>query len=63
MEVHDVHIYRKGKYIRTERNVPIGIGRVVDIEGEPSDYTFVKKTKSSPVLPANPVGFPEGSEL
>jgi hypothetical protein len=58
-EVHDVHIYKNGKYIRTDRDVPIG--EFVDYgEGE---ETPSKISEDTPALPENPVGWPEGSEL
>jgi hypothetical protein len=51
----NVHIYKNGKYLRTERDVKEG--SFVDVEGDPSEYELVKEQ----ILP--PTRWPEGAEL
>jgi len=53
----DIHIYKKGKYIRTDRNVESGVIDIDSLKGSISDYTIEQDV----VLP--PTRWPEGAEL
>ncbi len=54
----DVHIYKNGKYIRTDRNIKSGI---IEVDGNPSDYEITMVEPQETPLP--PTRWPEGAEL
>lgn len=55
----DVHIYRKGKYIRTDRNVT---STAIEVEGDPSEYQIRLEEPQAPIeLP--PTRWGEDAEL
>ncbi len=53
----DVHIYKKGKYIRTDRNVKSGI---IEVDGDPSDYQITMVEPQEQILP--PTRWPNAGE-
>jgi hypothetical protein len=55
----DAHIYRKGKYIRTDRNIS---STVIEVEGDLREYQIrLEEPQASIELP--PTVWPEGAEL
>ena len=63
----DIHIYIKSRYLRTLRNVKPG--GLIDIEGDPQNYTICPIPSSIPDSTGNDheplpdTRWPEGSEL
>lgn len=55
----DVHIYKKGKYLRTVRN--ISVGALIEVEGNPVNYDLRKEETSRTVL-TSPQRWPNAGE-
>jgi len=54
----DVHIYKKGRYIRTDRNIQ---SRVIEIEGDPSEYE-IRMEEPSEIILKYPQRWPNAGE-